>query len=136
MLLSACYAGVAIDNAGTALAHCAGHALGSLAGIHHGRAVALSMAATFGWIMKGEEARFGGVAEAFGVRPDDLPAAFADFVRALPVEPLPSGGGRLTASSLAARMAAPENRAMRAATAREVGEDDLAEIAELVLAFR
>lgn len=136
MLLAACYAGVAIDNAGTALAHCAGHALGSLAGIHHGRAVALAMAATFGWIMKGEEARFAGVADAFGVRPHDLPAAFADFVRALPIEPLPSDDGRLTANALAARMAEPENRAMRASTARAVGDDDLAEIAELVLAFR
>ena len=134
MLLAACYAGAAIDNAGTALAHCAGHALGSLARVHHGRAVALAMAATFGWIMKGEEGRFAGVADAFGVRPDALPGAFADFVRALPVEPL-AGDGRLAASSLAARMAAPENRAMRVATARDVGDDDLAEIAELVLAF-
>ena len=136
MLLSACHAGVAIDNAGTALAHCAGHALGSLAGIHHGRAVALAMAATFGWIMKGEEARFTGVAEAFGVRTSDLPAAFADFVRALEIEPLSPGDARLTAGALAARMAEPENRAMRMATARDVGDDDLAEIAELVLAFR
>jgi alcohol dehydrogenase class IV len=136
MLLAACYGGVAIDNAGTALAHCAGHALGSLAGIHHGRAVALSMAATFDWIMKGEEARFAGVAGAFGVRAPDLPAAFADFVCALPVEPLPANDERLTARALASRMAAPENRAMRLATAREVGDGDLLEIAERVLAFR
>jgi hypothetical protein len=33
-------------------------------------------------------------------------------------------------------MAAPENSAMRLATAREVGDGDLAEIAERVLAFR
>lgn len=136
MLVAACYSGAAIDNAGTALAHCAGHALGSLAGIHHGRAVALAMAATFDWIMKGEEARFAGVAEAFGCRVADLPAAFADFVRSLPIEPLPADDGRLTARTLAARMAAPENQAMRLSTARLVGDDDLHEIAERVLAFR
>lgn len=136
MLMAASYAGIAIDNAGTALAHCAGHALGSIARIHHGRAVALSMAATFPWIMKGEEARFSGVAEAFGVAPSDLPAAFADFVRAVPIEPLSGDDPRLTATSLAARMAEPENRAMRLSTARTVESGDLAEIAELVLSFR
>ena len=136
MLMAAFHAGVAIDNAGTALAHCAGHALGSLAGVHHGRAVALAMAATLGWIMKGQEARFAGVADAFGVAPADLPAAFADFVRSLQVEPLASTGDRITAPALAARMAEPENRAMRVSTARTVGDDDLDEIAELVLAFR
>lgn len=136
MLLAACYAGVAIDNAGTALAHCAGHALGSLAKVHHGRAVALSMAATFPWIMAGEEGRFTGVADAFGVAPSDLPAAFADFVRSLPIDPLPVDDMRLTAGTLSARMAEPENRAMRLSTARDVGDGDLAEIAELVLAFR
>ncbi len=136
MLLAACHAGIAIDNAGTALAHCAGHALGSLAPVHHGRAVALAMAATLGWVMEGEEARFAGVADAFGVRPGDLPAAFADFVRALPVDPLPRDDERLTAPALTAQMAKTENRAMRASTAREVADGDLAEIAELVLAFR
>jgi alcohol dehydrogenase class IV len=135
MLLAACYAGIAIDNAGTALAHCAGHALGSLARIHHGRAVALAMAATFPWIMAGEEARFAGVAEAFGVSSSDLPDAFADFVRALPIEPLPGGDPHLSAASLAAGMSKPENRAMRLSTARTVEDGDLAEIAELVLSF-
>jgi alcohol dehydrogenase class IV len=136
MLLAACYAGVAIDNAGTALAHCAGHALGSLGRIHHGRAVALSMAATFPWIMKGKEERFAGVADAFGVTLPDLPAAFADFVRALPIDPLPADDPRLTVAGLAAQMAAPENQAMRLSTARIVGDGDLSEIAELVLSFR
>jgi alcohol dehydrogenase class IV len=40
MLLAACLAGLAIDQAGTGLSHAFGHALGSLAGIHHGTAVA------------------------------------------------------------------------------------------------
>ena len=54
MLRAASLAGIAIDNVGTALAHNIGHALGSLMPIHHGRAVAIAMAATLPWNVEGD----------------------------------------------------------------------------------
>ena len=41
-MIAAALAGLAIDQAGTGLAHAIGHALGGLAGIHHGAACALA----------------------------------------------------------------------------------------------
>ena len=41
--MSATLAGLALDGAGAGLAHGIGHALGTIAGIHHGRAVALAL---------------------------------------------------------------------------------------------
>jgi alcohol dehydrogenase class IV len=43
MQVAACLAGLAIDGAGTGVAHALGHALGTLAGMPHGRAVALAL---------------------------------------------------------------------------------------------
>lgn len=42
LMIAAALAGLAIDQAGTGLAHAIGHALGGLAGIHHGAACALA----------------------------------------------------------------------------------------------
>ena len=44
MMMAACLAGLAIDQAGTGLAHAMGHALGNLAHLPHGAAVALAEA--------------------------------------------------------------------------------------------
>ncbi|TCT08740.1 alcohol dehydrogenase class IV [Tepidamorphus gemmatus] len=134
MLTAACLAGTAIDNAGTALAHNIGHALGSLMPVHHGKAVALAMEASLPFVIEGNRAAFARVAEAFGIGPDPdgLPARFTAFIdelgldRHLPEVPDPA--------LLAARMAAPENAAMRASTVREVRDEDLARLAALTLA--
>lgn len=135
MLLAATSAGAAIDNAGTALAHNIGHALGSLMPVHHGRAVALAMEATLPWVIEGNRRGFARVAEAFGLGadPDALSSAFTglldrlDFDRSLPEA--------IDAATLAARMAAPENAAMRNATARDIADADLPALAESVLAL-
>jgi alcohol dehydrogenase class IV len=47
MLIAATLAGLALDGAGAGLAHAIGHALGTIAGIHHGRAVALALDVIF-----------------------------------------------------------------------------------------
>lgn len=47
MLQAATLAGMAIDRAGTGIAHAIGHALASLASIHHGRAVVVSLNAAY-----------------------------------------------------------------------------------------
>lgn len=134
MLTAACLAGMAIDNAGTALAHNIGHALGSLMPVHHGKAVALAMEATLPFVIQGNRAAFARVAEAFGIGPDPdgLPARFTALIDELGLDRhLPQA---LDPARLAERMAAPENAAMRASTVREVRDVDLAVLAGLTLA--
>ena len=129
MLLAATFAGIAIDTAGTALAHAIGHALGSLMPIHHGRAVAIAMEATLPWVIEGNPRGFDRVAEAFGLGPDTtlLPGAFAALLdrvgldRSLPAPVDPA--------DLAQRIAAPENAAMCAATARPALSSDFQSLA-------
>ena len=47
LLMAATLAGLALDKAGAGLAHAIGHALGTIAGIHHGRSVALALDVVF-----------------------------------------------------------------------------------------
>ncbi len=133
MLLAASAAGVAIDNAGTALAHNIAHALGSLTPIHHGRAVAIAMAATLPFVIAGNRDGFARVAKAFGLAtPDALPGRFAALLDEIGLDrSLPRA---VDAKALAARMAAPENAAMLASTARDISPADLEMLAETVLA--
>lgn len=46
VLIAATMAGIAFDVTGVAIAHSLGHAMGELAGVHHGRAVGLALNAT------------------------------------------------------------------------------------------
>ncbi len=137
MLLAATYGGIAIDNAGTGIAHNIAHAMGSLVPIHHGRAVAVAMAATLDWNIEGNGEHYAPVAAAFGSEgPRSLGDDFAQFVRELGIkadfsEEFPT----LTAERLAEKMAAPENKAMRRANVREMHDDDLVALAQKVLDF-
>jgi alcohol dehydrogenase class IV len=47
LLMASTLAGMAIDATGTGIAHAIGHALGTVAGIHHGRAAALALDVVF-----------------------------------------------------------------------------------------
>ena len=47
LLMASTMAGMAIDGAGTGIAHAIGQALGTIAGVHHGRAVALAQDVVF-----------------------------------------------------------------------------------------
>ena len=135
MLEGALLAGRAIDGAGTALAHNVGHALGSLAPVPHGHAVALAMAATLDWVIDGEPTAFDNVAQAMGAGDaSDLPAAFDRFIAETGFDPaLPPGCEHLTPSAVAERMAAPENAPMLKATRRVAGPADLETLAARTL---
>ncbi len=136
---AACLAGIAIDNAGTAIAHALGHALASLRPIHHGRAVGLAMRATLPW-NAAEDAfgRWAAVAAALGepAEADRVPAAFDRLLRAAGAESaLARGGfGDVAPERLAAQAARPENASMRRSNAREATEEDLLAFARAVLA--
>ena len=134
MLEAATLAGIAIDNAGTAIAHNIGHALGSLAQVPHGRAVAIGMGATLAWNVEADPQRYAGVARAMGVvgGPADLPAAFLEFVRAVGVDLAVPG---VAAPALAGQMARPENAAMLASNPRPVEPGMLARHAEAALSL-
>ncbi|WP_075215842.1 iron-containing alcohol dehydrogenase [Mongoliimonas terrestris] len=136
--LAAALAGVAIDNAGTAIGHNIGHALASLRPIHHGRAVGVAVLATLAWnAAEDPDGRFAAVAAAMGETGGAaaLAPAYERLLRASGVTVSLAGEGfdGITAAALAAKMAAPENAPMRRANARTVSDEDLMVFAERVL---
>ena len=115
MQWAAAFAGVAIDNCGTAIAHALGHAMGSLRPIHHGRAVGIAMLASLPWNVEDNDA-FAACAADIGAEPSArglhrrLREAFARERRqALARRRI----RRRHAEQLAAQTARPENAAMR-----------------------
>ncbi|MDH3885293.1 MAG: iron-containing alcohol dehydrogenase [Desulfobacterales bacterium] len=90
LLIASTLAGMAIDGAGTGLAHSIGHALGTIAGIHHGRAVTLALDVVFPKNAATAIEAHADIAVALGVQPgtessEDLAKmgaqAFSDFIR-------------------------------------------------------
>lgn len=131
---AAMLAGVAIDNAGTAIAHNVGHALASLRSIHHGRAVGLAMLATSDWNAAADDGRWAACAAAMGAPGLGFPRAFERLLRGVGVPvPLGEAFAGVSAAALAAQMAAPENAPMRQSNRRPVDDADLLAIAERML---
>ncbi|HKQ95874.1 MAG TPA: iron-containing alcohol dehydrogenase [Aestuariivirgaceae bacterium] len=140
LLLGSCYAGIAIDNCGTALAHNISHALAALAPVPHGRATGLAMLATMDWVLDGARDAFAAVATAMGegAEAEQAVAAFDRLVRRSGMKVSLEGDGLDLgrADLLAAAMAAPENAPMRNSTQRTVSDADLLMLAERVYALR
>ncbi len=67
MMLGATLAGMAIDAGDTAMAHGMGHALGTIGGIHHGRAVALCLDAFYSWNVEACPDVHSKIAQAMGI---------------------------------------------------------------------
>lgn len=135
--LAAAFAGIAIDNAGTAIGHCIGHALGSLRPIHHGRAVGVAMVATLPWNVEGDDGAFAAVADAMGLDGGAaaVPAAFERLMRTTGVQISLAGAfDGVTPERLAEQMARPENEAMRRSNRREAGDSDMLRFARTMLA--
>jgi len=138
MLLAACLAGLAIDLAGTGLAHAVGHALGTVRGVAHGPAVALGLTACLGWNVAGAPDRYRELARALGLA-EAADASSYDLARALERRwrgLVGSAGAGLVQvahtldpdrdrRALGAALRAPENQPMVQANARPVDETDL-----------
>lgn len=141
MLLGSAYAGIGIDNCGTAIAHNISHALAALAPIHHGLATALALELTLGWSVEGEagpeQGAFTAAAKACGLAgADELPGWFSALMTRCGVERrLPDAFADFTAEDLAREMRREENQPMRKATARAVGEDDIDRFAAAAMAL-
>lgn len=136
--LAACLAGIAIDNAGTAIGHNIGHALASLRPIHHGRAVGVAVLATLDWsAAEDTEGRFAAVAAAMGETGGAaaLATAYERLLRASGVKVSLAGDGfdNVSPQMLAAKMAAPENQPMLRSNRRKPTEGDLLAFASRVL---
>lgn len=140
LLLGSCYAGIGIDNCGTALAHNISHAMASLAPVPHGRATGLAMLATIGWAAEGAPDSFANVATALGGGSDlrSAVAAFERLVRRSGLKVTLEGDGLELdrPEKLAEAMAAPENAPMRRSTVRPVSDADLVMLARKVYALR
>jgi alcohol dehydrogenase class IV len=142
--IAACLAGIGIDNAGTAVAHAIGHALGAIGHVHHGRAVALSLRAAIGWNAEASPERHAMVAGALGIPCEgrkteavvrDLAPAFDAFLREIGLNISLAGDGLGAADSerLAATTMAPENAVMRDANIRAVSPADAWQFAQAIL---
>jgi alcohol dehydrogenase class IV len=114
MQSAALLAGLAIDGGGTGIAHCIGHALGTLAGVPHGIAVAVGLAAALRWNVDGAPEAYAPVAATVGRPADELAAAYAELVDVVGLPLAVRGVGELSVSSpdLAAAMVAEENLPM------------------------
>jgi alcohol dehydrogenase class IV len=137
VLLGSCYAGIAIDNCGTAVAHNISHALAGLAPVHHGLATALGFEATLGWLTDADTADLNDAARAIGL-PDAsaLPGFVTDLMdRCEIVRALPSAFGNLSAEDLASEMRAPENQPMRRATIRDISDADVDAFAAKIMSL-
>jgi alcohol dehydrogenase class IV len=135
MLLGSCFAGIGIDNCGTALAHNISHALADLAPIAHGRATGLAMLATYEWVMEGNPDAFAEVASAMGQK--DGAKAYEALVRETGIKVALDGEGfdLEKPELLAERMAAAANAPMRKSTLRYPSDEDLLMLAKKVYAL-
>lgn len=137
LLLGSCYAGIAIDNCGTAIAHTISHALAALAPVHHGLATALAFEATLPWLVEADTGDLQAAARACGLsQARDLPEFISDLMDRCGIRrALPAAFNGLTAAELATEMKAPENQPMRRATIRDVSDSDLEGFAAALMAL-
>jgi len=144
LLMASTLAGMAIDAAGTGIAHAIAHALGTVAGIHHGRAAALALDVVF---LKNAGAAadiHSQIALAMGVEHHKAPRevlakmgaqAFGDFIRQSGIEISLKGDG-LSADDLdrvVAAVLSPENAPMRENNCYLASEADIREFARRLL---
>ncbi|MGQ3210732.1 iron-containing alcohol dehydrogenase [Shinella sp.] len=137
VLLGSCYAGMAIDNCGTAVAHNISHALAGLAPVHHGLATALGFEATLAWLVEADTADLAAAARACGLSDTAmLPGFVSDLMdRCGIVRALPKTFAAFTADDLAREMRAPENQPMRRSTIRDIADADIDTVAAAVMAL-
>ena len=130
---AALLAGVAIDGGGTGIAHSIGHALGSLAHVPHGVAVAVGLAAAFEWNVAGAPDAFARRSLApWGSRRRPSRRCSRDLARAAGLPAAVGRVGALTvgADEIAATMVAEENLPMYANNCRLADDTERAALAD------
>lgn len=137
VMLGSCYAGIAIDNCGTAIAHNISHALAGLAPVHHGLATALAFEATLQWLVAARTSELDAAAKVLGLaRVEELPAFVSDLMDRCDIRrTLPKAFDAHSHMDLVAEMQATENRPMRRATARDVSDADVDRFAGMIMSL-
>ena len=144
LLMASTLAGMAIDASGTGIAHAIGHALGTVAGVHHGRAVALALDVVF---LKNAEAAadiHSQIAMAMGVQHHKSPReglakmgaqAFSDFIRQSGIQISLKGDGLALEDldRVVETIHSPENTPMRENNCYLASEADIREFARQLL---
>ena len=134
MQIAATLAGIAFANTGTAAAHSIGHALATLAGIPHGRAVAIGLDAIMAWNAQAAPEAFKGIAEALGVRrhAEDAAPAFRALIEETGLE-RSLAEYNIDPKILSESMMSDENKPMLDNNARSITPDDALELARITL---
>ncbi len=143
MLLGSAWAGAAIDQVGTAVAHHISHAMATLAPVHHGHATAIGFEVTLGWIVEGIEGddvaieKFQSMADTLGVRDyRDVPQFVSDFMDACQIDRrLPQSFAGFDKHALVEQLLADHTQSMRVATSREVTQEAISEIVDRLAAL-
>jgi len=135
MQRAAYLAGLAIDGGGTGIAHSIGHALGSLADVPHGLAVAVGLAAALPWNVEGAPEAFAPVAKVLGVPVDELARVYADLLAAASFTDACRRVGPLDIdpAALAAEMVEGANVPMLRNNCRLVADDERLALADATL---
>jgi len=136
MALGSAYAGIALDNCSTAMAHNISHALAAMAPVHHGLATGLAIDTVLGWQVEQDTGPFAAAAAACGLGFDAsaLPDWYSDFLARCGVRrKLPEAFKAFSTSDLAAEMRTPETTPMRDTTARHVSEADVDRFAAIMM---
>jgi alcohol dehydrogenase class IV len=144
LMMASTLAGMAIDAAGTGIAHAVGHALGTVAGVHHGRAAALALDVVF---LKNAAAAadiHSQIALAMGVQHHQAPQevlakmgaqAYSDFIRQSGIAISLKGDG-LSVKDLnrvVETIHSPENKPMRENNCYLASEAEIREFARQLL---
>lgn len=139
MLWASTIAGLALHNCNTHLGHSISHALGSLAPVHHGLATGLALGVALPWLSeRTDDPLLARAAAALGgpARADALGPVFTALMRdaGIPLE-LPGAATGITADALARQIGSPANRPMAVNALADVGDADIAALAERLLAL-
>jgi len=136
MLIAATLAGSAFAQTGTAAAHAIGHALATIAGIPHGRAVTIGMEVLLPWNAEASPETHAAVAEAFGCEKsaDQSAPAFRALIERTGVD-RSLDHKDIEPETLARVMMSAENLPMLENNARPISKNDALVLARRMLAL-
>ena len=132
LLLGSFYAGYAIENCGTSVAHNVSHALAGLAPVHHGLATALAFERTLPFVLSAGTDAMDKAAKACGASGiADLPGRISALMDRLGIaRALPDAFAGFSAADLAHEMRTEENAPMRNACRPDMTDHVVERIAE------
>ncbi|SPJ29935.1 iron-containing alcohol dehydrogenase [Falsiruegeria mediterranea] len=133
-------AGLSLHNCNTHMGHNISHSLGSLSRVHHGLATGLGLEVSMPWLVERPEGaeNYARAAEALGAAAEAraLPGALSNLMRACGIPAaLPAECADVSVSALAAEMRNPANHGMAKNAACPISDEELDEIAGMMMAL-